>query len=267
MQARRLREQSSELRRSQEESPVADTPHLRGDLQAAATILGYRPASRRRDESRRINLRSAYLGRAHLRKAHYERVALTNADFRRAQLTGIYLNHALLRGARFEKAVLEGANFTGAFLVGADLRYARLARANFDEAWLFGANLEGAHVHHADLTGGYCETEPFLDWLQKTLGDSPWKWVVLREGLDTPDDATLYVLREKLSRFKVRTVGEEQIQEGLRQIRFFLEKELAVSDTDEVHDVRVAQILQTRGLDPVIEPTAERAAERDDGIG
>jgi len=194
-------------------------------------------------------------------------VALTNADFRRAQLTGIYLNHALLRGARFEKAVLEGANFTGAFLVGADLRYARLARANFDEAWLFGANLEGAHVHHADLTGGYCETEPFLDWLQKTLGDSPWKWVVLREGLDTPDDATLYVLREKLSRFKVRTVGEEQIQEGLRQIRFFLEKELAVSDTDEVHDVRVAQILQTRGLDPVIEPTAERAAERDDGIG
>jgi Pentapeptide repeats (8 copies) len=262
-----LREQSSELGRSQEESPSADTPHLRGDLQAAATILGYRPVSRRRDESRRINLRNTYLGRAHLRKAHYERMALTNADFRSAQLTGIYLNYALLRGARFERAVLEEANFTGAFLVGADLRFARLGRANFDEAWLFGANLEGAHVRHADLTGGYSETEPFLNWLQKTLGPSPWSWAILREGLDTPGDTVLSFLREELSRSKAQVADEEQVREGLRQLRVFLEKELAVSDRDEVHDVRVAQVLQTRGLAPDIEPPVERAAERDDGIG
>jgi hypothetical protein len=113
-------------------------------------------------------------------------MALTNADFRRAQLTGIYLDYALLRGARFEKAILEEAHLAGAFLVGADLRFALLGRADFDRAWLFGANFEGAQVNSAYITRGYHSAEPILDWLKEALGDSPWRWAALREGLDTP---------------------------------------------------------------------------------
>jgi hypothetical protein len=256
-----VREQSNELRRRQETNTADDIQHLRGDLQAAATILGYRPDSRRRAESRRINLRGASLGRVHLQKAHYERMALTNADFRRAQLTGIYLNHALLRGAQFGKATLEEAHLSGAFLVGAELCYTRLAGAKFDKAWLFGANFEGTQVNRADLTGSYSETELILDWLRETLGDGPWKWIILREGLDTPSDSALYVLQDKLTQFPGRVGGKAHVQEGLRQIGSFLEDELALSNTDEVYDLRITQALQTRGLISDIAPVVGRDVE------
>ena len=156
---------------------------LRGDLQAAATILGYRPENRRTAESRRINLRGSSLSRAHLRSAHYEGMALTNADFRRAQLTGIHLNRALLRGARFGKAMLEEAHLTSAFLVGTDLCYARLAETDFEGAWLFGANLEGAQLDYGRLTGAYYEADliglfevnrdRIVFWLPSV---SSWRW-------------------------------------------------------------------------------------------
>jgi Pentapeptide repeats (8 copies) len=257
-----VRERSNELRQSQELNTADDIPHLGGDLQAAATILGYRPESRQRAESRRINLRGASLGRAHLQKAHYEGMALTNADFRRSQLTGICLNNVLARGARFEKAILEEAHLAGAFLIGADLRYATLAGANFDKAWLFGANFEGAQVNRADLARGYYATEPILDWLEETLGDSPWRWTALREGLDTPSDAALYVLQDKLTQFADRAGDKERVQEGLRQIGFFLENELAVSDAGEVHDARIAEVLEIRGLASDTAPVVGRDAER-----
>ena len=257
-----VRERSNELRQGQAANTADDIPHLGGDLQTAATILGHRPERRQRAESRRINLRGACLGRVHLRKAHYEGMALTNADFRRAQLTGIHLNHALLRGARFEKAMLEEAHLGGAFLVGADLRYARLAAADFDKAWLFGANFEGAQVNRAELAGGYYATEPILDWLKETLGDSPWTWISLREGLDTASDAALSVLQGKLIRFADRTGGKERLQEGLRQIGFFLEDELTVSDASEVHDRRITEVLKIRGLDFDTSPVVGRSVER-----
>jgi Pentapeptide repeats (8 copies) len=245
-----VRERSNKLRQDQDQeaNSADDIPHLGGDLQAAATILGYRPESRQRAESRRINLRDAFLGRVHLRKAHYERMALTNADFRRAQLTGIYLDYALLRGARFEKAILEEAHLAGAFLVGADLRFALLGRADFDRAWLFGANFEGAQVNSAYITRGYHSAEPILDWLKEALGDSPWRWAALREGLDTPGDDALSGLQDRLARFRDRTAGEEHVREGLRQIGLFLENELTVSDAGEVEDVQIAGVLKIRGL-------------------
>jgi hypothetical protein len=245
-----VREQSNELRRGEEVIPVNRTPPLRGDLQAAATILGYRPESRRREESRRISLRGASLGRAHLRDAHYEGIALTRADFRIGTLTGIHLNGSLLREALFEKTMLEEAHLTGAFLVGADLRYARLGGADFEGAWLFGANLEGVQLNHVRIEGAYYDSEPVVNWLQEMLGASPWKWSALREQLDTPSDAALHAIQSRLSRPAGQPIGKEQVREALRQIEFLVEKELNPSDTEGIQDVRFAQALRVRGIDP-----------------
>ena len=151
-------------------------------------------------------------------------------------------------GARFEKAILEEAHLAGAFLIGADLRYALLARTNFDRAWLFGANFKGARVNRVCITRGYHATEPILDWLKEALGHSPWRWVALREGLDTPSDDAVSGLQDRLARLTGRTAGEEHVREGLRQIGFFLENELTISDAGEVDDVQIAGVLKIRGL-------------------
>jgi hypothetical protein len=248
---------------SSKKKPAASgTSRLSGDLQAAATVLGYRPASR---ESKRINLRDASLARVHLRKAHYERMALTNADFRKGQLTGIYLNHALLRGARFEHAALEEAHFSGAFLVGADLSNARLTKANFNEAWVFGANFKEAY--RANLSGSYCDPQPILSWLREILGGSPWEWASLRKLLETPGDPALSALQKKLSPSVSRKIDVHQAQEGLRQIRSLLEKKLtvpkegekpdgqvpkvrAVSEKDKISDGQLAKVLQVQDFIP-----------------
>jgi hypothetical protein len=245
-----VREQSNELRSAGELAPTDMPKRLRGDLQAAATILGYRPENRRSEESRRINLRDSSLARVHLQKAHYEGIALTNADFRRGQLTGIYLTHALLRGARFGKAMLEEAHLTGAFLVGADLRYARLGEADFEGAWLFGANFEGTRLDYARLTGAYYETGLIVGWLREAMGTGPWKWGRLREFLDTPGGGALSIFLNRLHRHAGPPIDGEQIREGLRQVSFFLETQLGVSDEDEVPDLRIAKILAIRGISP-----------------
>jgi len=87
-----------------------------------------------------------------------------------------------------------------------------------------------------------------VDWLKEALGDSQWRWVALRETLDTPSDDALSGLQGRLARFTGRTAGEEHVREGLRQIGFFLENELTVSDTGEVEDVQIAEVLKIRGL-------------------
>ncbi len=86
-----VREQSNEQHRSRE-GPAGRTRHLSGDIQAAAAVLRSRPESRQHHEFRNISLRGASLARVHLRNAHYERMALPNADFRRGQLlaTSLY---------------------------------------------------------------------------------------------------------------------------------------------------------------------------------
>jgi hypothetical protein len=48
----------------------------------------------------------------------------------------------------------------------------------------------------------------------------------------------------------------------LRQIGFFIENELAVSDAGEVYDVRMAEVLKIRGLESDISPVARKGIER-----
>jgi hypothetical protein len=244
-----VREQSNELRQSNRVGSGDGTPRLRGDLQAAATILGNRPESRQSEESRRINLRDACLGRAHLRQAHYEDIALTNADFTRAQLTGIHLDNCPLRKAIFQWALLNEAHLAGAFLIGANLCHARLTGVDLEGAWLFGANLEGAQLDHAVLARAYFDTDPIISWLQETLHSGPWDLGVLIDHLDTPSDEDLSAFQVILTRPAARPADKAQLKEALRQIGFFLEAELAESASSEVGSARVAQALKLHGID------------------
>jgi len=52
-------------------------------------------------------------------------------------------------------------------------------------------------------------------------------------------------------------INADQVREGLRQIAFLLEEELAIADRDEVHAAQVAQVLQIRGLGPSTAPTGK----------
>jgi Pentapeptide repeats (8 copies) len=125
------------------------------DLQAAATVLGRRPETRRRWErrqDRRLQLRFADLRRVSWIGAHLEGARLTGARLDGANLREADLRGALLRGANLRDGNLGGARLEGADLAGAHLEQTRLTGAHLE-----GADLRGAHLDGADLTGAHLE--------------------------------------------------------------------------------------------------------------
>lgn len=129
-----------------------DRVPLRAELQAVATVLGRRPAVRRRwerEQGRALNLRFADLPRVVLRSAHLEDALLTAACLDHADLAAAHLERAFLAGAHLRHAFLRGAQLNGAFLREARLEHAVLRNADLRGADLTGANLEGADLREA----------------------------------------------------------------------------------------------------------------------
>ena len=240
-----LRSESAKLNEERRGTPTTShtVPRLRADLQVAATVLGQRPESLRREESRRINLRGVLLGRVHLRRAHYEGIALTGADFRSGQLTDIHLDRALLRNADFESTVLERAHFTEAFLLGAGFRHSRLGGAVFDRSWVFGADFRGAQGANGSLNRAYCDEATIVAWMKESLEEGPRTWGELREVLDTPSEENLEALRSKL-RLHAGPIDEKRLREGMTQIAFFLDQKLRLSENSPVNYEDISEALK-----------------------
>jgi len=154
-----------------DEPPVSgtwadDTPRrqrdrlpIPADLQAAVTVLGRRPESRRRWEhthERAFNLRFVDLRRARLWGAHFEDTLLTGARFDDALLVHAHLQRAYLSGASLRGVSLRDAHLEQAVLRGAHLEGATLLGARMD-----GADLRGAHLERTDITRAQLETTLF----------------------------------------------------------------------------------------------------------
>jgi uncharacterized protein YjbI with pentapeptide repeats len=113
-------------------------PEPAADIQAALSVLAYRPAH---TERRIINLAGLHLAGADLTKANLSHANLSRADLTRAILTFADLTYADLSRANLSRAAdLSRANLS---------RAADLSRANLTRA----ADLTGARLTHADLTG------------------------------------------------------------------------------------------------------------------
>lgn len=111
--------------------PNQGRPRLRGDVQAAVTVIGRRDVDQD-DAARRIDLAEANLvgadlpgarlAHVDLAQANLEWADLTNADLPRANLWNANLAHAKLVNANLRGAILDGAAVNGASFIGADLQ-------------------------------------------------------------------------------------------------------------------------------------------------
>lgn len=131
-------------------------PQLPTDVQAAATVLGRRDASR--DVSNtyldlaRTYLAGARLTGSHLAGAQLQDSSLTRAALVDAQLGGADLTRAALGGVDFAGARLELAKLTEAQLDNAVLRRADMRHAALANATLHYVDGQGVDLSYADLT-------------------------------------------------------------------------------------------------------------------
>lgn len=95
-----------------------------------------------------VDLSSAFLQGAKLRKAMLARAVFDGADARDAELAGADMENASLRSANFRGARLERVDLRGSALDDADLNGAQLREAD-----LSGTSLENADLRDADLRG------------------------------------------------------------------------------------------------------------------
>lgn len=128
------------------------------DVQAAITVLGRRfEIPEEIIELQNVDLRSAYLGGANLRRAIIARamlaqagaldqtIDLTDSHLRRTNFRKASLTHAILRGADLRDAILCGADLSGADLSGADLHN---ATCDDGTTWPSGFDWRAAGVTH-----------------------------------------------------------------------------------------------------------------------
>jgi Pentapeptide repeats (8 copies) len=124
-----------------------ETPELRVDFQATATVLERRDRSHERPHYV-LDLRGVDLHGAWLPDAHLEEVNLSGANLSRAYLLEADLRATNLTGTNLSRAYLLRANLSAADLSAADLSWADLAGATF-----FVTKLIAANLFRADLTG------------------------------------------------------------------------------------------------------------------
>jgi hypothetical protein len=119
-------------------------PASAADVQAAVTVLAYRPLPHD-PQHQRLNWAGTLLGLPH--------AALPAAKLADADLHDSALYHVDLTGAELRGANLGGSNLHDAKLASADLRGTDLHNADLRGADLRGANLSGANLTGADLRG------------------------------------------------------------------------------------------------------------------
>jgi hypothetical protein len=137
-----------------------DRTPIRADLQIIATVLGRRPARRRRWEREhqvQLYLRFADLPGVRWGRAHLEWAWLTGARLEHASLYHVHLERAWLRMASLRKANLTDAHLDGAVLIDAHLE-----EADLTDAHLGGADLSGAYLERAVLVGVHALTRAQL---------------------------------------------------------------------------------------------------------
>jgi hypothetical protein len=110
---------------------------LRGDFQAAVTVLAHRNVEND-EKGFKINL---------------SRAALQGATLEKANLEGAYLNYTHLEGADLQDACLRGAQLSDAHLEKSWLIRACLEKAILTDAHLDFVYLEDAHLEGANLSG------------------------------------------------------------------------------------------------------------------
>lgn len=118
-------------------------PRLRGDIQAAITVIGRRNVEHD-DPARRIDLAEANLAGADLpgarlanvdlAQANLEDADLKNADLSRANLWKANLTRARLAEANLHSAIMDGATLADTNLLGADLQGVDRERVDFTRA-------------------------------------------------------------------------------------------------------------------------------------
>jgi uncharacterized protein YjbI with pentapeptide repeats len=123
---------------------------MRGDVQAALTVIGRRDSSRDR---RQIGLARSNLSGSYLKGATLAGATFFDADLSGAILIEANVSHAVFTGTKLVHATLIAANVAGANLTGADLTSANLMGAD-----LTGANLAGANLTRAMLGSGFSPT-------------------------------------------------------------------------------------------------------------
>jgi uncharacterized protein YjbI with pentapeptide repeats len=123
---------------------------LATDVQAAATVLGRRPAGR--TERGSVDLHATNLTGADLIDARLDGANLTDANLTSADLSRASMAIARLNGANLTGATLTSANLADAWLNAANLTDATVAGTNLTGAWLVNANLTSAHMTNANLT-------------------------------------------------------------------------------------------------------------------
>lgn len=106
----------------------------------------------------KANLRGAKLEFTNLQKAKFEKANLREAELHDAYLQGAHLLEAELQGAKINGAEFHGANLKKARLQGVDFSRSNLRRvflqdAELQDATLENTDLQGAHIRGANLQG------------------------------------------------------------------------------------------------------------------
>ena len=162
------------LRNKEEKKLIKDheAENLRppsADVQAALTVIGRRPESRRYLESR---LRAASTdGQEYW-------LDLSGCHLAGAKLDGLHFQGANLTSSCLEDAMLQNVHLEGASLLLAHLEGATLHNAHLEGAILHNAHLEGASLHRAHLTDALLDHAYFSEasrltdeMIAKTWGD------------------------------------------------------------------------------------------------
>ena len=139
------------------DAPIEQVPEFQvraPDIRAALLVLARRDPPLSLSGGLMLHmtdLRSAFLGGAHLQGASLNNSSLQGARLTKANLQGALLYDADLQragldGAQLQGAKLDGADLQGAFLDGADLQGASLRGANLQDTWLIGARFQNAQA-------------------------------------------------------------------------------------------------------------------------
>jgi uncharacterized protein YjbI with pentapeptide repeats len=124
------------------------------DIAAVLAVIlrrGEDNEKREAQKSWRFDLRGVDLRGAYLRKAHLKGADLTEAHLERADLVGAHVEGAHLIEAHLEHVDLTEAHLEGAHLIGANLEDATLGKARLERADLVGARLQRANLRRAHL--------------------------------------------------------------------------------------------------------------------
>ena len=171
----------------QEDSPVLPpAPRCPPDIEAAATVIGYRNAAQLKLDRQKNKAKSET-------KQITQWPDLRGADLRSAMLTEADFSGADLSCADLSEARLASSNLSGANLNGANLSYGVFMHADFSGAEMFGANLTGAI-----LVGATGVTQSMMSHVSAEEGEEPildatrcamtgkrlvWEGVALQNGI------------------------------------------------------------------------------------